>query len=68
MSDSFHNIADINKTWFENTIKVKFGDVHGQKLSNLVSNNSEYVNRLKLISFKTISYDQPNNLFTHFKI
>ena len=40
MSDSFHNIADINKSWFKNNIKVKLVDFYCQKWSNLVSNNS----------------------------
>ena len=44
MSNIFHNISDVNKQWFKNTVKLRLNDIHNQKWSESVFNNSVCLN------------------------
>ena len=54
MSDTFNNIADINKIWFKNNIKVKLADVYCQKWSNSVFYNSVCTNYRAMTKVKKL--------------
>ena len=44
MSSTFNDVANINKVWFKNTIKLKLNDIYNQNWSNSVFNNSICLN------------------------
>ena len=54
MSNIFHNISDVNKQWFKNTVKLRLSDIHNQKWSESVFNNSVHLNYRVMIMQKKL--------------